>query len=68
MKTKWQRTRNVAAGLILGCGLLSGPGCIRVPDNFWIDQWNFTLATAWATVVGDTIVPAIDNAFLPSTE
>lgn len=39
----------------------SGGGCI--PDNFLMTQLDLTLTTAVDSVVGNTIVSAIDAAF-----
>lgn len=49
-----------AALLVGGSMLASGGNCI--PDNFWMTQLDNTLTSVVETVVGNTIVSAIDES------
>lgn len=53
------RTKLVAF-FVCGSMLALGGGCI--PDNFWVTQLDNTLTTVVDTVVGNTVVSAINAA------
>lgn len=49
------------SAILVGCGMLVfGSGC--AVDNFWATQLDNTLTTIVDTVVGNTIVSALDAA------
>lgn len=60
MRQMHSLTMKISALLVGGSMLASGGSCIQ--DNFWMTQLDNTLTSVVDTVVGNTIVSAIDSA------
>lgn len=60
MKRMYSWKLKLSALLVGGSMLASGGSCI--PDNFWMTQLDNTLTSVVETVVGNTIVTAIDES------
>ena len=63
MKRMYSWKMKLSALFVGGSMLVFGGNC--VPDNFWMTQWDNTLTTIVGSVVGNTIVSAIDESLGP---